>query len=365
MSDPLPPPEEDLEVQARVHLMTPRVWVTPALVAINLAVFAIMMARGVHPMEPEIQALVDWGANYGPLTIGDGRWWRLGSSMFLHFGVIHVAFNMYILWTSGPLVERLLGNVGFLLMYLIAGVVGSLASLAWHPYVVGAGASGAVFGVFGALFGFLLVRRHEVPLSQLAQLRNGAAVFVLFNVVFGMSVEGIDMAAHLGGLAGGFLCGLILALPVAPASRRRRPLRYAILATIGAAGIAAAAMALPAPEREVRSELAQQVRPLLERYDEILMRYNQAVTRLQAGDATEAELAGLVDAEIVPRLRQLRTDLDRAFPGQEVFERELRLRQEYFELVVEAVRTPDPATTERLRAKERELDRAVNQPLSR
>lgn len=239
---PPPPPEPDFLV--RVHAMTPRVWVTPALIAANAAVFAAMVISGVHPIQPEVADLFDWQANVGPATIGEGQWWRLATAMFLHFGALHIAFNMYVLWSAGPLMERLLGNIGFLLMYVISGLAGSLASLAWHPQVVGAGASGAVFGVFGALFGFLLVRRHEVPLAQLSQLRNGAVMFVLFNVVFGMSMKGIDMAAHLGGLGAGFACGLLLALPVTAESRRRRPLRYALLVVAGAAAIAVAAMAL-------------------------------------------------------------------------------------------------------------------------
>lgn len=349
VTDPLPPPPEDLEFQARVHLMTPRVWVTPALVAINLAVFAIMLATGVHPMEPEIQDLVDWGANVGPLTIGESEWWRLGSSMFLHIGVIHVAFNMYVLWTSGPLIERLLGNVGFLGMYVISGLAGSLASLAWHPYVVSAGASGAVFGVFGALFGFLVIRRHDVPLGQLAQLRNGALVFVLFNVVFGMSKEGIDMAAHFGGLAGGFACGLILALPVTPESRRRRSLRHAILAVLGAASVAAGGMVLPQP-----IDLDE----TLERGAVIEERFEQA---LHAGEISEEEFLDLLETELLPAWQRVRADLESlperiqaSLPLEYV-----KVREQMFDLVIEVGRTGDPGATQRLEETKHRLQQIV------
>ena len=93
---------------------------------------------------------------------------------FLHFGIIHLAFNMWVLWQLGDLVERLVGNIGFLVLYIISGVGGSLASLLWNPMVISAGASGAVFGVGGALMGFILLRRDTIPAEVLKHLRAGS-----------------------------------------------------------------------------------------------------------------------------------------------------------------------------------------------
>jgi len=123
----------------------PRVFVTWVLIAINLAVFVLMVIRGVGLMDPSIDSLLKWGADFGPLTT-HGQWWRMLTSTFVHVGILHIAMNMYILLVSGPFVERLYGNVGFAVLYLLSGLGGSLVSLAWHPMLVSAGASGAIFG---------------------------------------------------------------------------------------------------------------------------------------------------------------------------------------------------------------------------
>ena len=151
-----------MEFRVGLHRRTRRVWATPALVAANVAVFAIMVAMGVGLMSPSIDGLITWGANYGPRTTS-GQFWRLVTNVFVHIGIVHVAMNMIGLWQMGPLVERLLGNRGFLAVYLFSGVCGSLASVLWNPFVVSAGASGAVFGVYGALLAFLLRHRGSIP----------------------------------------------------------------------------------------------------------------------------------------------------------------------------------------------------------
>ena len=124
--------------------------VTHALVGINAAVFLGMALAGISITSPTTQQLVHWGANWGPLTLS-GESWRLFTCMFLHIGVIHIAFNMWCLWDLGALAESLYGHWTFASVYLISGVAGSVASVAWHPGTVSAGASGAIFGIAGAL----------------------------------------------------------------------------------------------------------------------------------------------------------------------------------------------------------------------
>jgi rhomboid protease GluP len=138
--------------------------------------------------------------------------------MFLHGGLLHILLNMWCLGTSGPLIERLYGNAGFALLYLFAGLGGSLASAWWHPMVVGVGASGAIFGVLGGLLAFLVVHRHAIPESVLGPLRSSVLGFVGYNGVYGLMTPGIDNAAHIGGLVTGFATGLLLSRPW-PASR--------------------------------------------------------------------------------------------------------------------------------------------------
>src|SRR6202011_2677222 len=110
--------------------------------------FVAMVATGVHWLSPTTADLIKWGADYGPRTTA-GEWWRLGSSMFLHLGIIHIAFNMVVLWDIGRFTERLLGNAGFLIVYVLSGLFGSLASVLINPHIPSAGASGAVFGLYG------------------------------------------------------------------------------------------------------------------------------------------------------------------------------------------------------------------------
>jgi rhomboid protease GluP len=152
---------------------------------------------------------------------------------------------MWVLRDIGQLAERLVGNVGFLLLYLLSGLFGSLASVCWNPMVLSAGASGAVFGAFGGLMGFVLLRGDSIPKSILGGLRNSGGTFLFYNLIFGFSIPGIDMAAHLGGLAAGFACGLILSQPLDQVSSRTRAWRNGVMLALGVAGLLIAWLAAP------------------------------------------------------------------------------------------------------------------------
>src|ERR1041384_6974233 len=135
-----------------------RSWVVYAIVAVNVAMFAVQLAMGMDLMSPRPQDMVELGASYPPLTL-HGDWWRLGSSMFLHFGIIPLALNMLCLIQVQP-VEAAFGRLGFLVIYLVAGLGGGVASLlANSGNVVIAGASGCVFGAYGAFGAKLVLHR--------------------------------------------------------------------------------------------------------------------------------------------------------------------------------------------------------------
>lgn len=175
------------------------------------AVFLVEMLRGGSTSEPVLVAL---GANVPPL-VRDGQYWRLVTSMFLHIGIVHLAVNGWALYQLGSLFEILLGSVGLVMVYFASGIAGSIASVMFSGADLSAGASGAIFGLLGALIGFLLKNRERLTpqaRSLLLQLLFWAAV----NIVFGFSVKGIDNAAHLGGCAVGFLFGLVLPPPPHP-----------------------------------------------------------------------------------------------------------------------------------------------------
>lgn len=182
-------------------------WATLIIIGLNSAVFLLMVVNGVNMMTPETQDLIAWGANFKPLTL-DGQWWRLLTSCFLHIGIIHLAVNMYSLFSVGVLLENMLGRAQYVIAYLVCGLAGSAASLWWHEATVSAGASGAIFGMFGLFYGWVTTSHRLSAAEKKAQLAS-AGTFLAFNLFMGLSGK-IDNAAHLGGLAAGIVVGLLV-----------------------------------------------------------------------------------------------------------------------------------------------------------
>ena len=118
-------------------------------------IFATVVISGVHALFPQGQDLVNWGANYLPATL-NGQPWRLLTSTFLHIGVLHLVFNMYALLFIGVLLEPILGKNRFLAAYLVSGIVSSIVSLQWNQVLISAGASGAIFGMYGVFLALLI-----------------------------------------------------------------------------------------------------------------------------------------------------------------------------------------------------------------
>ncbi|HKM56475.1 MAG TPA: rhomboid family intramembrane serine protease [Isosphaeraceae bacterium] len=192
---------------------TSRTFVTPVLFIACVLMYALMAAAGVNPITPTSQQLLSWGANDGSHVVLRHEFWRLPASVFIHGGLIHLAVNMWCLLSIGPLVERLFGNLAYVILYLAAGLGGAIASMATLPPRVSVGASGAIFGILGALLAFLIVHRRSVPGTVLRPLRSSAVGFVVYSTLFGAAVPNIDQAAHMGGLVTGFLGGFLLNRP--------------------------------------------------------------------------------------------------------------------------------------------------------
>jgi membrane associated rhomboid family serine protease len=209
---------EQKTFQAALQNTGTRSVVTPTLVALNCLVFVWTAFAGAGILKPNAIALVHWGTNFGPLTL-NGEWWRLFTSMFLHFGAFHLLLNMWALWNLGRITERLFGSAHFLLLYVFAGLCGSIVSLLWHPGINSAGASGAIFGVLGGQLAFVLNPQTRVPGSISKSMATSAAVFIAYNLANGFGHTGIDNGAHLGGLLGGFAIGWVLARPLHVESR--------------------------------------------------------------------------------------------------------------------------------------------------
>jgi rhomboid protease GluP len=207
--NPTPIPEPVAQRSAPARSRSPYT-LTIALIAINVLVFLAMVASGVSFTQPTTRDILIWGGDFAPLTLGAHQYWRLLTSGFLHFGIIHIGMNMYVLYLIGPFIESVFGRVRYLLIYFIAGLAGSLVSVHIHPLAVGAGASGAIFGLYGAVFGFLLIRRRTLNPAAISSISKSAGIFVLYNVVYGSISGTTDLSAHLGGLVAGFLAGMLL-----------------------------------------------------------------------------------------------------------------------------------------------------------
>ncbi len=178
-------------------------YITPIIVNINLLVFILMVISGVSFFEPTTTDLISWGADFRPVTM-DGQWWRLLTSIFLHIGVFHILFNMYALLYIGLLLEPYLGKLRFGAAYLFTGILSSLTSIYWHPLTVSAGASGAIFGMYGVFLAMLTT--NIIDKKTRSALFASIGIFVVFNLMNGTKA-GIDNAAHIGGLISGLIIG--------------------------------------------------------------------------------------------------------------------------------------------------------------
>ena len=191
---------------------------TYILIGISCAVYLAMVVSGVSWWDPTAEQILHWGANRGVNEILYGQWWRLVTATFVHVGIIHIGTNMWCLWNLGLLGEPLLGPVGIFAVYILTGVAGNLLSTAVNPGIVGAGASGAVFGIAGVLILLLNSPHLPFPRAELRRLRRSVIYFAVINLVIGASTllySGgikIDNMAHLGG----FLSGMAMGVPLAP-----------------------------------------------------------------------------------------------------------------------------------------------------
>lgn len=183
---------------------------TPLLIYINVALFIIMSICGVSLIEPTGISLIKWGADFGPLTL-TGDWWRTVTCNFIHIGIIHILMNMYALLYIGIFLEQFIGSRKLIIAYFLTGLFSALLSLMVHPEIISAGASGSIFGLYGIFLSYLLFN-HRIDKHQRKSLLYSIGFFVVYNLLLGAGKEGIDNAAHIGGLVSGAILGIIYLL---------------------------------------------------------------------------------------------------------------------------------------------------------
>lgn len=200
--------EKDTDFKEMLEFFIPKkgFFVTPIIINLNLLIYMAMVISGLGLVSFKGSDLLNWGANFRPLTT-DGQWWRLLTSTFLHGGLMHILANMYGLIFVGIFLEPLLGAKKYAFVYLLTGILASVASIWWYDATVSVGASGAIFGLYGFFLASLLLKVFPPDFGK--AFLASTLVFVVFNLLMGFT-GGIDNAAHIGGLLSGFILGLIM-----------------------------------------------------------------------------------------------------------------------------------------------------------
>lgn len=241
--------EEDAFFE-RLRRVLPEATATQGLMAGNVGGWIAMVFSGVAPWMPTGESLLHWGGNYGPAT-QHGEPWRLLTAPLIHAGIAHLIMNMWALSDAGRLTERLYGTTRFLLIYIGAAVSGGLASLFFTAqHTVSVGASGAIFGVVGALLAALLVQQGQVPRHVLRGLTLSIGLFVVMSFSAASFIKNIDHAAHGGGLVGGFILGLLLGAPHLAGQKQQAPglVRLLLACALYGTALYAGWLSLPQPK---------------------------------------------------------------------------------------------------------------------
>ncbi len=330
--------DEITQFEAKLTERSPNVVVVPAIILLNVAIYVAMVIRNPGTLIPDPLTMIEWGGNFGPLT-RSGEWWRIVTSMFLHYGIVHLAVNMWVLWDIGRLVERIVGPAGFAVAYLLTGFFGGVASVVWNEQVVSAGASGAVFGVFGVLLGFMAFHRESIPKQAIRAHRTTALAFLILNLVLGFSVKWIDNAAHLGGFGSGVLAGLILSRALTEKDRHAAVWRAIRLSVVGL--VVCLSFVFLWPKKPMQTADGLVLVELTE--SKAAEVYFNVVQKLEAKTHKPPQAARRIEEEIFPRFDWLLNQLGRMADDEtnRSLTEAMRLQRQGWRHVAEAIRHGD------------------------
>lgn len=303
--------------EERLRMLTPTPWALYAVMAVNVLVWVLNLFDGMSPMQPTSADLFAWGANSATAVVRDGEYWRLLTATALHGGVLHLGLNMFALWDAGRRVCRWFGNGQFLLIYLGSGLAGSALSLHFSSQqAVSVGASGAVFGVLGALLVGVHQHRANVPKAMATQLLTSQGVFVALMLVQGFARPGIDNAAHVGGLVvGALMAWLLIELideQATPALRQRRQ----VLAVGATAVVVGALVWLAQPGVDHRQLFGSQdsLTQLLPRMKSVEAALQKDARDHKEGRLSEAQLIDAMEQRHIPAYRAIHQELTELGP---------------------------------------------------
>lgn len=200
--------------------------VTQALIVINILAYIAESAGGASLGGSTGGDVINHGGLFGPAIAHQHEYWRIVTSGFLHYSLLHIFFNMFFLYVMGAILEPAIGGLNFAAVYFASLIAGSFGALLFQPNALTVGASGACFGILGALI--VVARDRHIPIWQ-----SGLGVTLLINLVFSLSVAGISIGGHLGGLVGGFITGYL----IVEIAEKRRNQPIALVACLFVAAI--------------------------------------------------------------------------------------------------------------------------------
>jgi rhomboid protease GluP len=309
---------------------------TYLFIAVQVLMFLVLEAAGGST---DTSTLIKFGAKFNPLIL-EGEWWRFFTPIIIHIGLLHLFMNTLALYYLGTMVERLYGNLRFLFIYIFSGFAGVLASFIFSPNL-SAGASGAIFGCFGALLYFGVAK----PRLFWRTLGLNILVVLGINLAFGFTIPGIDNAGHIGGLVGGFATAGIFNLP-----KKKRPLLQGAFLVVsvaavflslqygfgGKANLVDERSILVLAQQHVKAEEYEQANELLTDYRELETLSAESLFMLSF---TEIKLGQLEDAKSnLLKVIDMAPDFHEAYYNLALIyfdEKELKKAQTYAEKAVE------------------------------
>lgn len=360
---------ETREFNERLEALEPNTWLTHALIAINVLIWLWALTAGATVMQTPADKLLSWGGNAAS-EVQRGEWWRLFSAMFLHSGAMHILMNMFGLYSAGVIVERVYGRSQYLLIYLGAGLLGSAASLHYSAQqAVSVGASGAVFGITGALLVGFLQHRDKLPKVLSKQMISGLGLFIIYALIQGFGKQGIDNAAHIGGLLGGCLLAYILPERFDLEHYRRNVLRrFAAGLVLASAITTAVAIEAPRASLDMSRIFASEeiMKRGIYRFSSVMKELQQLPEDVKAGKLTEWEADARGRSEYAPKFQAIVDDLRQVVlrptdPRHDLLKDTLRISELMAESLAmisihqDGTDTPKPENPERMAQIETEI----------
>jgi len=287
------------------------------LIIANVLVFLGTVAGGADWLLPVGSTLIKWGSNFSPYTI-DGEWWRLFTSLFIHFGLVHLFLNMLALAFFGPVVERVYSGATLLLVYFASGLTGAAASIAWHPGINAAGSSPAVLGLVGYLF-VRQLKAGKILTDYLRPTMTAGAVMLGVTLLAGFMYGRIDSAAHLAGVAAGAALGASGFLPLARSRLYGAMTRYMVNLLAAAFLVAVSVWCAQHASASFSGEgLYWYTVHWLQRGEErVNKKFNAALSLAKANPSDQPALVQELDSDVLPfwrtatlRLSGIQLDFD-------------------------------------------------------